>query len=243
MKGLPLIFPYQRFWLALLIGSFLNLAWMNNTGMAQESVLRTLTVTGVGIEKIPTTLTQVSLGIEVQGTTAGEVQQEVAERTSALVTLLRSRQVKQLQTIGIRLQPNYAYRNQERQLIGYIGTNTVSFRLETEQVGKLLDEAVKTGATRIDGVSFTATEEALAAAQQGALRQATLNAQQQADTILKYLNLIAREIVNIQVNGASIPPPRPTQIEQPGNATGVVSMPIIGGEQTVTASVTLQVRY
>ena len=71
--------------------------------MAQEKVLRTVTVTGEGIERIPTTLTQVQLGVEIQGKTATEVQEQVAKRTTAVVEFLRSRRVEKLQTTGISL--------------------------------------------------------------------------------------------------------------------------------------------
>jgi uncharacterized protein YggE len=242
MKIGQLSLPCRRFLMALAITSFISLVWMN-PAMAQEQVLRTLTVTGQGVERIPITLTQAQLGVEIQGKTAAEVQQEVAKRTSAVVDFLRSRKVEQLQTTGIRLQPNYQYNNNERHLVGYIGTNTVSFRLQTEQVGVLLDEAVKAGATRIDGVSFTATEEAISAAQKEALRQATADAQQQGDVVLEALNFTAQEIVSIQVNGASAPQPRIIQEEQRSRVPGSVSTPVVGGEQTVKASVTLQITY
>ncbi len=242
MKISQFTLPRQGFWIALAICSFGCLALIN-PAMANEQMLRTLTVTGQGIERIPTTLTQVRLGVEIQGKTAAEVQREVAKRTSAVVDFLRSRNVEQLQTTGIRLQPNYNYSDRERRLVGYIGTNTVSFRLSTEQVGTLLDEAVKAGATRIDGVSFTAAEEAIASAQKEALRLATLDAQAKGDAVLKALNFTPKEIVRIQVNGASLPPPKPLQAEQLSRAAADISTPVIGGEQTVQASVTLQISY
>ena len=46
--------------------------------LAEEMIMRTLTVTGQGSETIATSLTQVQLGVEVQDDTAAEVQQEVA---------------------------------------------------------------------------------------------------------------------------------------------------------------------
>lgn len=211
-----------------------------NLAMAQEPILRTLTVTGQGIQRIPTTLTQVELGVEIQGNTATEVQQEMAKRTSSLIDFLKSRKVERLQTTSIRLQPNYKYDNNQRTLIGYIGTNTVSFRLQTEQVGVLLDEAVKAGATNIDGVSFTATEEAIADAQKEALRQATTDAKQQSNAVLEALNFTAREIVSIQVNGANLPQPKPMAMSR---AMVQDSTPVVSGEQTVQASVTLQISY
>lgn len=219
---------------------FLNIG-MTDSVLAQEKMLRTLTVTGQGVERIPTTLTQVQLGVEIQRETATEVQVEVQKRTSAVVDFLRSRNVEQLQTTGIGLQPNYDYTNNQRRLIGYIGTNTVSFRLKTEQIGNLLDEAVQVGATRIDGVNFTATEAAIATAQKEALRQATLDAQQQSDAVLRALSFTPKEVVSIQIGGAT--PPQPKFFNQVSRQSADASTPVIGGEQTVQASVTLQISY
>ena len=212
--------------------------------LAQEKLLRTLTVSGRGVESIPTTLTQVSLGVEVQGKTAQEVQQEVARRSSDVVALLRSRNVEKLQTTGISLNPIYSYNNNVQRLTGYSATNIVSFRLDTERVGTLLDEAVKAGATRIDGISFVASDSAIAAAQQQALREATQDAQQQANAVLSVLNLTPREVVSIQVNGSTSPPqPIPLYRAQAAAADRAVSTPVVGGEQDLEASVTLQITY
>ena len=212
--------------------------------MAQEKVLRTVTVTGEGVERIPTTLTQVQLGVEIQGKTATEVQEQVAKRTTAVVEFLRSRRVEKLQTTGISLQQNYQFTNNERRLVGYIGTNTVNFRLKTEEVGSLLDEAVKAGATRIDGVSFAATEEAIASAQKQALRRATEDAQQQGNAVLDALNFTPKEVVSIAINGANVPQPRMLQADGVSRAAAApFASPVIGGEQTVQSSVTLQISY
>ena len=198
---------------------------INQPANAQEKLLRTLTVTGEGVEKIATTRTQVQLGVEIQGKTAAQVQQEVAQRTAVIVELLRSYQVEELQTTGIGLQPNYDYNNNQRRLIGYVGTNTVSFLLNTEQVGALLDKAVNSGATRIDGLSFTATDTAIAAAQKLALQKATVEAQQQAEAVLKVLNLTAKDIVSIQINGANPPIPQPMVRESLAKMSADVSTP------------------
>ncbi len=228
--------------LTLTLVSFAGL----DPAVAQEQRLRTLTVTGRGIEAIPTTQTQVRLGVEVQGKTAGEVQQEVARRSSAVVELLRSRQVEKLETAGISLSPDYSYENNQQRLIGYKATNTVTFRINTQSAGTLLDDAVNVGATRIDGVSFVAAESAIAQAQKQALKKATQDAQSQADAVLNALNFKRGEILSIQVNGASAPPPmnRRDFAEARGTATfGLFPTPVVGGEEQVEASVTLQISY
>jgi len=214
-----------------------------NPAIAQERMLRTLTVTGQGVERIPTTLTRVQLGVEVQGKTAQEVQQEVARQSAAVVELLRSRNVQQLQTTSIQLNPVYSYEDNQRRLIGYSASNTVSFRIPTEQAGTLLDDAVAAGATRIDSISFTAPESAIATAQKQALREATQDAQQQADAVLNALNLTRQDIVNIQINGATPPSPPMFRLETAELAAQNAPTPVIGGDQEVQASVTLQISY
>ena len=221
--------------------SILSLGMIQPVLLAQEQVLKTITVTGTGIERINATIAHIQLGVEMEGQTATQVQEEVTQRTNSLVSLLRDRNVKRLQTTGITLRPNYSYNSDRRQLIGYVATNVVSFELPIEQVGNLLDESVKLGATRIDNVALSATETAISQAQKQALVKASLDAQEQADVILNALNLTAQEIITIQVNGANIP--RPSIMEATRSDAIVSSTPIVAGEQNISASVTLQIRY
>ena len=225
--------------LTLTLVSFVGL----DAAVAQEQRIRTLSVTGRGVEAIPTTQTQVALGVEVQGKTAAEVQQEAARRSSAVVALLRSRQVEKLETTGITLNPTYSYENNQQQLTGYIATNTVTFRLNTQSAGTLLDDAVQAGATRIQGVSFVAADSAIEQAQKQALKKATQDAQSQADAVFSALNLKRGEILNIQVNGASPPPPMYRQLANSRGTVADATTPVVGGEQQIEASVTLQFGY
>lgn len=210
-----------------------------------QTALKTLSVTGQGKISIPATLAQVNLGVEVQGKTAETVQKEVAARSQAVVDFLKAQKVEKLQTAGIRLNPNYDYANNQQKMVGYTGTNTVQFRIETAKAGNLLDKAVAAGATRIDSVSFVATDDAIAKAQQEAIAAATQAAKRQAEAALTSLNLQQKEIVNIAINPTT-PPPVPIPYAAPENLakdTQQAITPVEGGEQTVTAAVTLQVKY
>ncbi len=209
--------------------------------LAQTELVNTVTVTGRGSENIPTSFAQVTLGVEVQGKTAQEVQQEVARRSTAVVGLLRSRNVEKLETTGINLNPNYSYADNKQQLVGYAGSNTVSFRVATERAGAIMDEAVKAGASQINEVKFMAAPEVISAARSQALREATLDAQTQAKAVLDTLNLSPKQVVKIQINSTSTPPPRPMMMK--ADAASQASTPVVGGEQEVEASVTLEVRY
>ena len=216
---------------------------LTSPALAQEKVLKTLTVTGHGVEEIATTLTQVRLGVDAQGKTANDVQEAVARRSNAVVTLLKARRVEKLETTGINLSPVYRYDNNVQKLDGYSASNSVSFRVPTEKAGTLLDEAVKAGASRIDGVSFVASDDAIAVAQKLALRKATQDAQSQADAVFGALSLTRKEIVSIQVNGASAPPPMIADASRFKLAASQAPTPVIGGEQRVEGSVTLQISY
>jgi hypothetical protein len=234
---------FAVFSLSLIAIAFLSAPMpVSQPASAQEPAERTITASGEGTVAIPTTQTQVRLGVEIQGKTASEVQQEVAKRSQAVVSRLQERNVEKLETTGIRLNPNYNYQNNQRRLVGYVGVNTVSFKIPTQQAGSILDEAVNAGATRIDGVSFTATEDAIAQARKQALRAATQDAKAQAETVLNTLELASQEIVSIQINSASAPSPRTFQAEA-ARAAADASTPVMGGEQEVRASVTLKIRY
>ena len=128
--------------------------------------------------------------------------------------------------------------------MGYIGKNTVSFRVRTEEVGGLLDDAVKAGATRIDSISFTAEETAISDAKKEALKLATVDAQQQAEAVLSTLNFQSQEIISISINGANAPQPQILRSpETVRTSSAADSTPVIGGEQAIKAIVTLKIRY
>lgn len=241
---------WQGISLIVLSSLILLLGWngfdRNSTAFAQDSSAPTLTVTGKGSESIETTLTEVRLGVEVEGKTAREVQEESAQRSTAVVELLRSRDVQNLETTGIRLQPQYDYNDGTRRLKGYQAINLVTFRVITEEIGNLLDAAVNVGATRIDSVTFTATDSAIEQAQKQALRTATRNAKAQSDAVLETLNLRSQSVINIQIDGANAPvSPRSQSLRTRGDmaASSAPSSPVVGGEQEIEAQVTLQIRY
>lgn len=206
---------------------------------------RTLTVSGKGEISIPATIAEVNLGVEVQGKTATEVQSQVAKRLEAVVKLLKARKVEKLKTAGINLSPTYSFQNNEQRLNGYASSNIVSFEIATDKMGTLLDDAIKAGATRIDGINFTATDEAIAAAQKLALSAATEDAKKQADAVFTTLSFKSQEIVGIQINGANTPMPpmpMPAGVTLAQEARSSVT-PVVGGEQQVQSFVTLQIRY
>ncbi len=219
-------------------------------GVAQErKPPRTLTASGRGIVTIPTTISQIRLAIEAQGKTPTTTQQEAAKRSARVMAYLKTQRVDKLQTTGINLNPTYTYPpNGKPQITGYTATNSISFQVPTDRAGGILDAAVQNGATRIDGVSFVAGEKAIESAQFQALKQATLDAQRQADAVLGTLNLQRKEVIGIKIDSTSNPAPvsMPAEMMQSKRAyarDGEPSTPVVGGEQQVEAAVTVDFSY
>ncbi len=233
--------------LILLLGWNLLNDYTNSPAIAQDNdSSRILTVEGDGTTAIETTLTEVQLGVEVEKETAQQAQQWVAEQSTAVVELLRDREVDNLQTTGIRLQPQYNYINDERRLQGYKASNLVSFRLKTDDIGDLLDQAVSAGATRIDSVNFTATDSAIAQAKKDALQSATLDAQEKAEAVLETLNLTSQSVNQIRIdkaNSNSIRQNHRFMQAQAADAEAKANSPVIGGKQEVEATVNLEISY
>jgi len=204
-----------------------------------------LEVTGQGEVTVPTTLTEVQLGIQVQGKTATEVQEEVAKRSAEVVDVLQKLGAQELQTTSIQLNPVYKYDKDGNQtLIGFKGLNTLQFELPTDRAGAAIDTAIQAGANLIQNISFTASDEALQQARLQVLSEAAKDAQAQAQAVFSTLQLTPGKIIDIDINSASNPSPSPLVFEAADKALAIGSRtPIIGGLQTIEASVSLDIAY
>ncbi|BAY86400.1 hypothetical protein NIES267_59070 [Calothrix parasitica NIES-267] len=208
-----------------------------------EDAKNILQVTSKGEVTVPTSITTVDLGIQVQAPTAAEVQQQVAEQTTNVVDVLENLEVQELQTTSVRLFPVYSFENDTRTLTGFEGRNTLSFELPTEDAGTAIDKATEAGANLVQNISFSASDEALQQARLQALNQAVEQAQTEAQTVFNTLGLVSQEIVGIEILqlGESNPIAQPLQFE--ASAARDATTPIIGSNQTVQATVSLDILY
>ena len=201
---------------------------------------RVLHVTGRGEISLPTVYTEIRLGVDRHAKTAGVAHREAAKESDRLVRFLKSKKVMDLQTTGISLQPIYDSSKlssaSEAGIREYRAVNTVVFRVKTEDAGTVIDGAVKEGASRIDRLTFLPEPAELEKARKEALRRAVSDAKAQAETVLSVLNLSIKEIVQIHVDERGSGPILQTEMR-------MVQTPVVGGNATVTARVTLQVKY
>jgi len=204
---------------------------------------RVLTVTGRGERSVKTTKARIQLGVNVEGKTAIAVQTEVARQANSIVSRLQQLSVEKLQTTSIQLSPKYVYENNRQRQEGFTGQTTVSFVVAIEKAGETLDAAVASGANQIEQISFIATDTELNAAKQLALQDAIKDAQTLSNTVLSALGFTTKTIKAINISDSAIAYPVPQRRMEVFAKAADSSVPILGGEQKVEASVTLQITY
>jgi uncharacterized protein YggE len=124
-----------------------------------------------------------------------------------------------------------------------MASNLVSFRVETAAIGGILDETVRRGATRIAGLSFVGSDAEIATARNAALRAATLDAREQADVVFDALGLTAQSIGQIYIGYSTPMPTASIRNEAVAYGDFMNRSAVEGGEQTIEASVTLEILY
>jgi uncharacterized protein len=170
---------------------------------SESRLLRTLTVNGYGEERLPATQAQISLTIEGKGKEPLEVQQEVARKSETLLSYLRSQSAQRLTAPGVTLSPIYRTDNKGRQVEeGYSASNTVNFEVPIDRAGALLSAVVKGGATRVNSVGFSPSEDAIEAAKERTIAKASDQARRRTMAALQPLGLTIKEPLNVQIDGA-----------------------------------------
>jgi len=232
-----------------------------DTAAATQSVM---VVQGNGEVSVTPDIVRVSVGISTQNADASKAAQENAVKTDAVVRALKSAGVseKDIRTSGYNI-----YRNEERtmggggfgggggdvsgngQIVGgkagitYIVSNNITATVrKVSDAGRVLDAAVKAGANVAGGnfgggggIAFAVDNPV--PAREKALKLAVANAQSKARALAEAAGLDAFYLIRIEESGGDYAPTR-------GGAEGfaaraAVSTPILPGEQTVSASVTI----
>lgn len=205
---------------------------------------RFITVTGKGeVSAAPDTV-WVTSGVNTQADTA---EQALGENNSLMQEMLdvfndADIEESQIQTSGFSVQPVYDYSSGSKKpmLTGYQVTNSVTAKLtELDKLGDLLDDIVKAGSNKISGVRFGfADDEALL---DQARTKAMENALNKARIYASAVDAEIGDVVSISETGTNVPAPvyRQARMAQATMAEGAPSVPVMKGEQDISATVTV----
>ena len=87
---------------------------------------------------------------EALAAVASEVQRKVAERTAKVVDYLRedpavAPAISKLRTSSATVRPEYTWRNNERVLTGYAASTQITFQVDIDQAGQVMDAIITKG--------------------------------------------------------------------------------------------------
>lgn len=239
MRKSSLLLPLLSFFLLLPMGA-----------LAQQGPRRPPVVIATGTAEIfaAPDRAHIRLGVQEQAKSAEAAQKGVNEVMNRILGGLKRLGVPEarIRTARAELFPVYAYpqnRGGSPELSGFRASNAVTVILDLGRgpaIGAVIDEAVKSGANSIDGISFSLSDDTAQRAQ--ALEQAAKNARQKAQAIAAALGVQLGELVAAGEAGGPHEPPRPmmrTMALEAADASQAAA--IEPGQVRVAASV--EVRY
>ncbi len=206
-----------------------------------------LTVGGYAEAKTDADMATIRLGVETQAKTAKEAQASTNALANRLIeaALKVVSDRKAYQTSDLSLEPVYSQPSgypgsataQPPKLIGYRALNVLTVRVDdVTKVGPLVDAVTDAGATNVDSISFGLKDSK--AARRQALIDAVRDARSKAEAMAAGLGLRLGDVYSVDEGG--LPVVRP--YEAPAMAMRVAGTPVMTGEVSLSASVTLRFR-
>ena len=151
---------------------------------------------------------QIDIGVTTQARTAPDASRENAERLARILAEVKKLLGKgdEVKTSGYALNPQYRYpQGGKPEIVGYQANNTVRIKMsKLDDVGKVIDAAMQSGANNINRLAFTLKDED--AARLDALKQASAKAKAKAEAIAASLGLKIVRIASVTEGERSIQP-------------------------------------
>jgi hypothetical protein len=177
----------------------------------QEPTQNAITVNGMAQFKVAPDESVVMLRVETNGTTAKEAQDKNSAAMTAVQDALRKAGVTtaQLQTLNYNLYQNTYWDQKEQRMVteGFKVSHTLQIKTtQLEQVGTYIQIGVDAGATGIDGVTYSLSDEKSREAKQEALRQAVQDARQKAEALADGLDMKLGKVSSVSINEYNVIP-------------------------------------
>lgn len=208
------------------------------TSIDTSTTSHTISVSGVGSAEADPDLALVRVAVVSEAETAEAARDATASAVQSMRDAFRDNGVpdESVRTSYYNLQPVYDFSDERRELVGYQASHGFEIETAPDRSGEIIDLAVDNGATRIDGVQFTLTEETRAELRDVAIRDAMANARADADTIAEAAGVTVAGLHSASTGGVSFIP-----FEARGGDAAESPTVIEPGPVTVSANV--QVTY
>lgn len=207
------------------------------TGTGMETDATTISVSATGTANAEADLAVVSLTVEATADTADDARAQVATGVADVRSALADAGVsaENVTTTGYGISPVYDFSNGNRTLRGYQAAHSLAVEVAPDRAGEAIDVAVGAGATRVDGVAFTLTDERRAELRATALDRAMAAARTDADGIADATDLSVTGVESASTSADYGPYPL-TRVADESGGTVLTPAP-------VSVSVSVSVTY
>jgi hypothetical protein len=209
---------------------------LQSTGVASADASDpTVSVTGTGTVSAEADLAVVSLAVTAQQASADAARDRVARGVDAVRTALRDAGIPEDAVTTAYFSVHPRYDDEDRVPDGYRAVHALRVEVDPARAGEVVDLAVGAGATEVNGVQFTLTDETRDALRAEVLAQAVDRARADADAVAEAADLRIVGVQSMQVGGSY--GPGPFYAEAAADARGATSF--APGPVTVSASVSV----
>jgi uncharacterized protein YggE len=200
-------------------------------------------VQGEGVVRLAPDQAFITLGAESRSRNPKEAQAANAEAMNAVQQKLAAAGVPKeaIRTVTVSLQLEYDYANGRQTPRGYVARNVIEVRVDAlARLGEIMDAAVGSGATSIQGLRFDLKERA--ANERDALTRAVRDGMARAEAAASGANSTIDRVIRIEEHGVRVMPPVPIMADRVAmTAAAPPPTPVAEGEIEIRAAVTVTV--
>jgi uncharacterized protein YggE len=197
-------------------------------------------VSGEGLVQAVPDRAWITIGAESRASSPREAQRRNTELMKPVQDKLRAAGVPAdaIRTIGYDVQYEWDFVNGKRVGRGYVARNTIEVRIDTvDRVGELLEVAVGSGATSLNGIRFDMKDQAKL--EREALRLAVADARAKADAAAAGAGRNIDRIQRVEESGV-VGPPMPVPMLRTAQAAAAdAAPPIAAGQMEIRSRVTV----
>ena len=224
---------------SLACAAVLALALVLPTSTASAEEAPTLTMNGIGVARIAPDVAEITLGVVTEAKDAAKAHADNAAQATRVQNAVKALGIaeRDIQTTRYDFSPVYDVKDNGRSVTtGYTVTNSVVVKVRNlDNVGKVIDAALASGANRVDSLEFSASDPS--AAKNAALADAARDARNKADAVAKALGVHIVRILNVYADAQPYNTPRNFMPMMMAKEAYDAGTPISAGELSVEASV------
>ena len=207
---------------------------------AAQDIERRITVTGIGEVYVAPDMATISLGVSSFHEKASDAMRINSTAMNKIFTHLKTANIesRDIQTAQLSLNPRWDRRNNSNtqpHIIGYEALSTLTVRVrDLGSVGTILDVLTKTGANRINHISFGIQKPR--PHKDEARNNAVKDARAKAELYTKAAGVELGQVIYINENGGN---PQPRTMARMENAMVSDAVPVAAGELGLRSTVTI----